>query len=125
MLAELMPGHPLPGRPAPSRARWKAPLSYHFLACGGDDRFVVASRGRVCRQTTWVPLQKVQSVRWVQGPLQRRLSLATVHLDAAGKRVSASIQDRDTAEALEILGALPDLARAARSEAVQPAVLED
>jgi putative membrane protein len=72
-----------------------------------------------------VPLQKVQSVRWVQGPLQRRLSLATVHLDAAGKRVSASIQDRDTAEALEILGALPDLARAARSEAVQPAVLED
>jgi putative membrane protein len=122
MLAELMPGHPLPGRPAPSRARWKAPLSYHFLAWGGDDRYVVASRGRVCRQTTWVPLQKVQSIRWVQGPLQRQLSLATVHLDAAGKRVSASIQDRDSAEAREILGALPDLARTARSHAAQPAV---
>ena len=115
MLAELMPGHPLPGRRVPSRARLKAPLSYHFLAWGGDDRYVVASRGRVCRQTTWVPLQKVQSIRWVQGPFQRRLSLATVHLDAAGRRVSASIQDRDSAEALEILGALPDLARAARS----------
>jgi hypothetical protein len=44
-----------------------------------------------------------------------------VHLDAAGKRVSASIQDRDSAEALEILGDLPDLARAARSQAAQPA----
>jgi len=120
MLAELMPGHPLPSRPAPSRARWKAPLSYHFLAWDRDDRYVVASRGRVCRQTTWVPLKKVQSIRWAEGPLQRRLGLATVHLDAAGKRVSASIQDRDSAEALEILGALPDLARAARSRAAQP-----
>jgi putative membrane protein len=80
---------------------------------------VVASRGRVCRQTTWVPLQKVQSIRWVQGPLQRQLGLATVHLDAAGKRVGARIQDRDNAEALEIVGTLPDLARTARSRAGQ------
>jgi putative membrane protein len=119
MLAELMPSHPLPTRPAPSRARRKAPLSYHFLAWSGDDRYVVASTGRICRETTWVPLQKVQSVRWVQGPLQRQLGLATLHLDAAGKRVGARIQDRDSAEALEILGTLPDLARAARSSGLQ------
>jgi putative membrane protein len=121
LLAELMPAHPLPTRPAPSRARRKAPFSYHFLAWSADDRYVVASRGRVCRQTTWVPLQKLQSIRWVQGPLQRQLGLATVHLDVAGKRVGARIQDRDSAEALEILGTLPDLARAARSRAGQPA----
>lgn len=121
MLADLLPGYPQPSRPVPSRARWKAPLSYHFLAWNGDDRYAVACRGRVCRQTTWVPLQKVQSVRWVQGPLQRRLGLATVHLDVAGRRVSAKIQDRDSAEAAEILGSLPDLARAARSQAGQPA----
>ena len=117
LLAELLKGPPLPSRPAPPRARWKAPLSYHFLSWSGDDRYVVAARGRVCRQTTWVPLEKVQSVRWVQGPLQRRLGLATVHLDVAGKRVSAQIEDRDSAEALQILGALPDLARSARSRA--------
>lgn len=121
MLAELMPRYPLPTRPAPSRARRKAPFSYHFLAWSADERYVVASRGRVCRQTTWVPLQKVQSVRWVEGPVQRQLGLATVHLDAAGKRVGARIQDRDTAEAFEILGALPDLARSARSRDRQPA----
>ena len=61
-----------------------------------------------------MPLDKVQSIRWVQGPLQRRLRLATVHLDVAGKRVSAKIQDRSDAEAMEILARLPDLARAAR-----------
>ena len=77
----------------------------------------MAARGRVCRETTWVPLEKVQSVRWVQGPLQRRLGLATVHLDVAGRRVSAKIENRDSAEALQILSTLPDLARAARSRA--------
>jgi putative membrane protein len=117
LLAELLSSPPLPSQPAPARARWKAPLSYHFLSWNGDDRYVVAARGRVCRETTWVPLEKVQSVRWVQGPLQRRLGLATVHLDVAGKRVSAKIEDRDSAEALQILAALPDLARAARSRA--------
>jgi putative membrane protein len=69
----------------------------------------------VCRKTTWVPLEKVQSIRWVQGPVQRRLGLATVRLDVAGRRVTASMTDRDAAEAQQILARLPDLARAARA----------
>jgi putative membrane protein len=115
MLGELLSAPPRPTRRAPGRARWKAPVSYHFLAWAGDDRYVAAARGRVCRKTTWVPLEKVQSIRWVQGPLQRRLGLASVRLDVAGKRVTGSIQDRDVAEANEILARLPDLARAARA----------
>jgi putative membrane protein len=115
MLAELLTTPPRPSRPAPASARWKAPLSYHFLAWGGDDHYVVASRGRICRKTTWVPLQKVQSIRWVQGPVQRRLGLASIRLDVAGRRVTASIQDRGVAEADDILARLPDLAREARS----------
>jgi putative membrane protein len=117
MTEELLSTQRRPTRRPPPRARWKAPLSYHFLAFDSDDRYVVASRGRVCRKTTWVPLEKVQSVRWVQGPYQRRLDLATVFLDVAGRRVRAAIEDRDTAEAGDILGRLPDLARAARGRA--------
>ncbi len=117
MLGELLSARPAPSRRPPRSARWKAPLTYHFLAWGGDDRYVVASRGRVCRKTTWVPLEKVQSIRWLQGPFQRRLGLASVRLDVAGKRVTASIQDRDAAEAQEILGRLPVLARDARIRA--------
>jgi putative membrane protein len=115
MLAELLSAPPRPSLRAPGRARWKAPLSYHFLAWAGDDHYVAAARGRVCRKTTWIPLEKVQSIRWVQGPFQRRLGLASVRLDVAGKRVTGSIQDREVAEADKILARLPDLAREARS----------
>ena len=115
MLAELLSSQPAADRPAPGRARVKAPLTFHFLAWGGDDQYVVASRGRVSRKTTWVPLEKVQSIRWVQGPLQRRLGLASVRLDVAGRRVSGDIEDRSQAEASDLLARLPDLARSARS----------
>jgi putative membrane protein len=122
MLGELLTAPPWPARRPPARARWKAPLGYHFLAWDGDDRYVVASRGRVCRKTTWVPLEKVQSIRWVQGPVQRRLRLASVRLDVAGRRVTASLADRDATEAQQILARLPDLARAARRGGRAPAV---
>jgi putative membrane protein len=117
MIGELLRSQPQPLLRAPGRARLKAPLMYHFLGWGGDDRYVVASRGRVCRRTTWVPLEKVQSIRWAQGPVQRRLALATVHLDVAGKRVHAAIEDRADAEARDLLMRLPDLARDARNRA--------
>jgi putative membrane protein len=117
MLGELVASAPEPIRRPPGRTRWKAPLNYHFLAWGGDDRYVVASRGRIRRTTTWVPLEKVQSVRWVQGPWQRRLGLASVKLDVAGKRVTASITDRTVAEARDVLAQLPAQTRAARIRA--------
>ena len=116
----LAPPRPARNRP-PAPARWKAPLNYHFLAWGGNDHHVVASRGRVRRTTTWVPLEKVQSIRWVQGPVQRRMGLASVKLDVAGKRVTASITDRSEAEAADLLARLPAQARAARTRASEPA----
>src|SRR5262249_2125344 len=83
----------------PRRGWWKAPLSYHFLAAGHDGTLAVAVIGRLRRETTWVPLAKAQSVRLVQGPLQRRLGLATVHLDAAGRRVRGAVPGRREGEA--------------------------
>jgi putative membrane protein len=61
-----------------------------------------------------VPLEKAQSFREVQGPLQRRLGLATVHVDTVGRGVRAVLRDRDTTEAERYLAELPGLARAAR-----------
>jgi putative membrane protein len=107
---------PEPTRP-PRRARWKAPLSYHFLAAGHDGTLAVAVTGRVRRHTTWVPLAKTQSVRLVQGPLQRRLGLATVHLDAAGRRVHAEFAERGQDEARSLVGDLAALSRHARKAA--------
>jgi putative membrane protein len=115
MIDELLSSRPLPDRPPPRQVRLKAPLQYHFLRWGSDDSYVVAARGRVRRTTTWVPLEKVQSFRWVQGPLQRRLGLASVLLDVAGRRVSADIEDRAEAEAAGLIARLPELARSARA----------
>ena len=101
----------------PRRARWKVPLSYHFLAAGHDGTLAVAVTGRVRRETTLVPLAKTQSVRLVQGPLQRWLGLATVHLDAAGKRVRAEFRERQQEQARSLVGELAALSRSARRQA--------
>jgi putative membrane protein len=113
-------GGPVLSRPPP-RARWKALLSYHFLAAGHDGTLAVAVTGRLRRETTWVPLAKTQSVRLVQGPLQRRLGLATVHLDAAGRRVRAEFRERRQEEARSLVDELAVLSRTARRQASQAA----
>jgi putative membrane protein len=93
---------------------WQRP-SPRLLQVRRIQAAVVASHGRVRRTTTWVPLEKAQSIRWVQGSVQRRLGLASVLVDVPGRRVTASIWDRAAAEADEILWRLPAQARAARA----------
>ncbi len=90
-------------RPAPRRARIKAPLSYHFLAAADDGTYVIGRVGRLRRATTIVPLAKAQSVRLVQGPVQRRLGLVTVAVDVPGRFKGTVLRDRDLADGLQTL----------------------
>ncbi len=114
LLARLL-GGPDPERTAPpGRARLKAPLSFHFLSAGHDSAHAVCVTGRINRATTWVPLEKTQSIRRVQGPLQRPLGLATVHVDVAGKRARAEFRDREVEEADQLVAELTALSRSAR-----------
>lgn len=106
--------------PSPRRARWKAPLRYHFMAGGCDGRVVAASTGRFRKVTTWAPLEKLQSVRQLQGPVQRRLGLASVYVDVAGRRVRVELRDRDAAEATSLVGNLAELSRQARKNLSGP-----
>ena len=99
------------------RVAWKSPLRYRFLAWGRTDAAVVTMTGRIRRVTVWVPLEKAQSLRLVEGPLQRRLRLVTVHVDTAGRALHAALRDRDRAEGHEALADLVGLARAARARA--------
>jgi membrane protein YdbS with pleckstrin-like domain len=46
--------------------------------------------------------------------VQRRLQLATVHVDTAGRAVHATLRDREASEAAHAFAELTDLARAAR-----------
>ena len=114
VLDRIVPDRPQRQSPPPRRVRFKSPLRYRMLAWGGTDTCVVTTSGRVRRVTCWVPLEKVQSLRRVQGPVQRRLNLATVHVDTAGRAVRAALRDRDAGEADQALARYAELARAAR-----------
>jgi putative membrane protein len=114
LLAHVLPNAPRADRRPPRRVRAKSPLRYRFLAWGMSEQAVVTVSGRLRRVTVWVPLEKVQSFRLVEGPVQRRLRLASIHVDVAGRALHGSLRDRDRGEADRALGALVDSARAAR-----------
>jgi putative membrane protein len=114
LISRVLGGPAPPLSPPPRRALYKAPLSYHFLAAGHDASHAVCVTGRLRKVTAWVPLEKSQSIRRVQGPIQRRLGLASVHIDAAGRRVRAVFRDRSVDEADLLVDQLTDLSRAAR-----------
>lgn len=114
LVARVFPGLPEERLRPPARARWKSPLRFRFLSWAANDRYAVTTSGRLRRVTDWVPLAKVQSVRLVEGPIQRRLGLSSVHLDTAGRRVHAVLRDRDRAEGALLLEELPQRCRQAR-----------
>jgi len=117
LLGRIVPNAPTERRRPPRRAFVKSPLRYRFLSVGRNDTCVVTTTGRIRRVTAWVPLAKVQSFRRVQGPVQRRLRLVSIHLDTAGRSVHANLRDRDVDDADGALEALVGLARAARRSA--------
>ena len=117
LVDRLVPDRPRKLSPAPRRAFWKSPLRYRRLGWGRTETCVATTSGRLRRVSCWVPLEKVQSLRHVEGPVQRRFDLASVHVDTAGKAVHATLRDRASSEAWEALADLAELARAARRAA--------
>jgi putative membrane protein len=118
LLARVLPGAiitPPNDCRAPRRAWMRAPLLHHNLRAWYDDKYVVCVTGRLRRSAVVVPLEKVQSLRWDQGPVSRRLRVASVYADTAGRRFPAVARYRDVAEAATWVIALPDAARTART----------
>jgi putative membrane protein len=104
------------GRP-PRRSRWKAPLSYHFRGAAVSERYLVSAGGRLQRSVSVIPLDKIQSIRLSEGPIQRRLKLASVYVDVAGRHVATGMIDRDVVEARQVFAELPRRCAAARTAA--------
>jgi putative membrane protein len=78
------------------------------------DTALVTRDGLLTRRLVIVPYGRIQSVRIRQGPLQRRLRLATVWADTAGRGLTAVAPHRDAAEALALATELAERSRAAR-----------
>ncbi len=101
----------------PAAARWLDPFAWRQLGVGADDRVLVTRRGRLTRVTDVVLHEKVQSVRLVQGPLQRRLGLASLHLDTTPGPVTAFAAHRGQHEARALVDAEVERARISRAAA--------
>jgi putative membrane protein len=116
VVAEVLPGVDLAALPLtrpPVRARWLAPVRQPVLGAALADRVFASLDGRLTRELVVVPYARIQSVRVVQGPLQRLLRLATVHADTAGA-LRAVAHHRDLREAWALAGELATRARTAR-----------
>lgn len=117
VIAEVLPGIDLDNLPwvsAPRRARWRSPIQWSFLAWAATEEVIATRSGRVTRRIAIAPHARNQSVRLVQGPWQRWLSLATVHFDVAPGPVSVTALNTDLAGARALADAQADRARAAR-----------
>ncbi|MGW7679332.1 PH domain-containing protein [Kribbella sp. NPDC054772] len=117
VLARVLPGLDLAQiqmHVAPQRSKWLRPIGWRYLAYGVDDQVMVTTRGWVSRRTSIVLHHKTQSVRMVQGPVQRRLRLANVHVDTPVGPTNAVALHRDQAEAAALLEGQAERAREAR-----------
>ncbi len=98
---------------SPARARRLRPLTGHLLRHGTTPEIAVVSSGRFRRVQRVVPVSRLQSVGITQGPIQRALSLADVHLHTAGTILGTSAKHLDAAEARRYALELIELSRMA------------
>lgn len=121
-LERILPGADLAAPPlqrSPKRARLIRPLDGWTLRYGWDDHVIIARHGFLTDSSDIVPHAKCQSVRITRGPLQRRLRLASVHVDTPRGPVSLAAKHLDPHVARELALTQLDRARTAR-RAVPP-----
>lgn len=107
---------------SPPRARWLAPLAHPWLGHGFDDQVVVARMGWLTRSQVIVPHARLQSVRASQGPVQRRLGVASVALHTSELLGQSSILHADAVLARRFVLEEMTRARGAReTELLAPA----
>ncbi|RYU14503.1 PH domain-containing protein [Nocardioides iriomotensis] len=98
----------------PTSATWLDPFGRRFMGVGMGDDLIVSRQGWFTRSTHAVRHARVQSVRLSQGPLQRRLGLADVHIDSPPGPVHVRARHRGAAEARKLWEAEERNAKAAR-----------
>ncbi len=117
-LGRILPGVDVDAielHPSPRAARWIRWFDFWTLKYGYDDRVLVAEHGWMINSRNIVPHAKTQSVRIEQGPLQRSLGLADVHLDITAGPVNAVAHQISVDAARSLAMSQLDRARTARA----------
>ena len=99
---------------APQRSWKRSPVQWRNLAVGWDEHTFATRRGRITRHLAAMPHARTQSVRWTQGPWERVLDLASLHVDTAPGPVDVSGLHLDRAMAYSIATNQAEAARRGR-----------
>ncbi|HQR78956.1 MAG TPA: PH domain-containing protein [Actinomycetota bacterium] len=98
-----------------AQARRRSWIQWPQLAAGADASVAVLKRGRITRRMQVVDHARVQSVRLTQGPWERALGLASVHLDLPPGRIRASWLHFGLAQCQDLLSTEIEHMRRARA----------
>lgn len=118
LVARVLPDLDVDGfawHPAPRRAMRRSPVQWSRLAVAWDAHAFAARRGRITRHLAVVPHARTQSVRFTQGPWERTLDLASVHVDVTPGPVTVVGLHLDRTTAAEVCIAQAERARLART----------
>ena len=105
----------IPLEPAPERSRKRAWIQWRQLAVGWTDDVFISRGGRITQHWEVVPHARTQSVRITQGPWQRSLGLASLHVDSTPGAVKITAHHRDAGEVRRIAQEQADRAAVARA----------
>jgi putative membrane protein len=89
----------------PARAHWLRPVGLRMIAAGTSGGVTVMRRGLLRQVIDVIPACGIESARIVQGPLQRRLDLATVAFDCVRGPVRPRTRHLDMSAAQRLIAA--------------------
>jgi len=101
----------------PRRARWLNPLTWRRNGVAMTDRAVLLRGGRFVRRLVVVPHERTQSLGLAQGPLQRRLRVASFALHSTPGPIAPVMPHLDQEVAGALLREQASRARIARAAA--------
>lgn len=102
---------------APRRSRWLDPVAWRRHGVTVTDRALVLRSGVLTRRLVVVPHERTQSLTLAQGPLQKRLGLATVQLQSTPGPVTPHVAHLDQRVAAGLVDEQATRAREARAGA--------
>ncbi len=100
---------------APRRARWLDPWAWRRHGVAVTDRALLLRSGRWGRRLVLVPHERTQSLGLAQGPVQRRLGVASVVAHSTPGPVSPRVDHLDAGTAARLLHEQAARARRARA----------
>lgn len=100
--------------PSPRRVRWLDPLTWKRNAYRSTDTMVLLRSGRLERHLVLMPHERIQSIGLHQGPLERRLRVATLRFHSTAGPVVPMLPHAEVDVAVRLFHEEADIAAVSR-----------